>query len=58
MKHFLYLTSVTFLFSCAQLPEPVNGYIDIPLTDNTFSESAIFYKSGTYEIPVYAYESL
>ena len=58
MKNFLYLASVTFLFSCTQLPEPVNGWIDIPLSDNTFSESVISYKSGAYEIPIYAYEAL
>ncbi len=58
MKHILYLLSAALLCACAQLPEPVNGYIDIPLSDNTFSESTISYKSGTYEIPIYAYEAL
>ena len=58
MKHLFCLTAVTFLFSCAQLPEPVNGWIDIPLSENTFSESAIGYKTASYEIPIYAYEAL
>lgn len=58
MKQLFSLASLLFLSSCAQLPEPVNGWIDIPLTENTFSESAVTYKSGTYEIPLYAYEAL
>ena len=58
MKQLFLLASLLFLSSCAQLPEPVNSWIDIPLTKNTFSESAVTYKSGTYEIPLYAYEAL
>jgi len=58
MKPLLYLTSLTFLISCAQLPEPVNGWIDIPLSENTFTESDVIYKTGTYEISVYTYEAL
>jgi hypothetical protein len=58
MKQLSLLTVSFFMFSCAQLPEPVNGWIDIPLTENTFSESTVTYKSGRYEIPLYAYEAL
>jgi hypothetical protein len=28
------------------------------LSENAFSESAVTYKTGSYEIPVYAYEAL
>ena len=58
MKNLLYLVSITFLISCAQLPEPVNGWIDIPLSEKTFTESTVTYKTGTYEIPLYAFEAL
>lgn len=58
MKNLLYVVLVTSLISCAQLPEPVNGWIDIPLNENTFNESEISYKTATYEIPVYAYQAL
>lgn len=58
MKFSLYILSMTLLVSCAQLPEAVNGWIDIPLSENTFNESAVTYKSGTYEIPLYAYQAL
>ena len=50
--------SIAMLAGCAQLPEAVNGWIDIPLREGTFAESTVTYKSGTYEIPVYAYQAL
>ncbi len=58
MKYLLLLIPISLLASCAQLPEPVNGWIDIPLSENTFRESTVTYKTGSYEIPVYAYEAL
>ncbi|PCJ42236.1 MAG: hypothetical protein COA71_06515 [SAR86 cluster bacterium] len=58
MKPLFYITALIFLFSCAQLPEPVNGWIDIPLSENTFTESDVPYKTSTYEIPLYAYAAL
>lgn len=58
MKYLLLLIPISLLVSCAQLPEPVNGWIDIPLSENTFHESTVTYKTGSYEIPVYAYEAL
>ncbi|MAM70496.1 MAG: hypothetical protein CMP91_05055 [Gammaproteobacteria bacterium] len=58
MKLILTLSVGILLSSCAQLPEPVNGWIDIPLSENTFSESELEYRSDTIEIPLYAYDAL
>ena len=58
MKLLVYLFTSILLMSCAQTPKAVNGWIDIPLTDNTYNESTNDYKTGTYEIPVASNEAL
>ena len=58
MRPLVCLLSLTFLVSCAQTPTAVNGWIDIPLSENTYAQSSTDYKSGTYEIPVASGEAL
>lgn len=58
MKYLFLLFPMAILTSCAQLPAPVNGWIDIPLSEDTFSQSEVAFKTATYEIPLYPYEAL
>jgi hypothetical protein len=46
------------LISCATVPpEPVD-WIEVPLSDNTFSENAVSYQEGVYDILVKALTAL
>lgn len=58
MKNLLPIFALLILNACSTLPEPVNGWIDIPLSEDTFAESDIAYRSETIEIPLYAFEAL
>lgn len=58
MKNLLLIFALLILNACSNLPEPVNGWIDIPLSEGTFAESDVAYRSETIEIPLSAYEAL
>ncbi len=57
---FLLLSATLALSACSHsgLPEPQGNWIELPLEPGIFHESAVEYRSGSYEIPVGAYEAL
>jgi hypothetical protein len=58
MKRSIGTLAILSLAACAQLPAPVGNWIELPLEENTFAESSIKFKTGTYEIPVRAQQAL
>jgi len=59
MRYLFVLPLVITLSACTQTQTPpVGDWIDIPLTEHTFSEGSVPYRTGTYEIPLYPYEAL
>lgn len=55
------LGSIFFLFllsSCTQLQAPVGNWIDVPLSENTFSENVASYRTGSYDIPLAGKQAL
>jgi hypothetical protein len=53
------LILITYLLvSCTTNSEPVGDWIDVPLSDHTWSAANREFLSGTYEVPVEAFSAL
>lgn len=46
------------LSSCATEPTLIPDWVDIPLSENTYSDNSLPYNEGSYSIPVAAYSAL
>lgn len=58
MRHLFSFFILVILASCVQSSKPIGNWIDVPLSENTYSESDVSYLMRAYAITVPAQESL